>query len=99
MTNYDVTTTRETERPARGAMTRDYRELVIEMLADSEAALIERVVGLTIERDSHRLLAQHAIHFLHTQHVELKRLREQHSHLLHAYRQERRAARERRSAA
>ena len=36
----------------------DYRECVIEALADSESALLDRIVELTIERDAYRLVAQ-----------------------------------------
>lgn len=40
---------------------RDYRDLVIVDLADSEAALIERVAELITERDSYRVVAQRAL--------------------------------------
>jgi hypothetical protein len=53
----------------------DYRDLVIEVLADSEAGLIERVHVLAAERDSYRILARAAIHYAHAQHLELLRLR------------------------
>jgi hypothetical protein len=54
----------------------DYRDLVIETLADSEAALLDCIVDLTVERDSYRLLAQQAIHALHDREIEMRRLRE-----------------------
>lgn len=58
-------------------MSRDCRDAVIEALADSEDALLQRVVELMIERDTYRLIAVQAIHRLHDQHVENERLREQ----------------------
>ena len=55
----------------------DIRDAAIEALADSEAALLDRVVDLTCERDSYRRLAQQLLYALH--HVILERdiLREQ----------------------
>ena len=71
---------------------RDYRDDVIETLAMSEAGLIDRVVDLTIERDSYRLLAQQLLHALH--HVTRERdvLREQRALDRQRVRDERRAA-------
>ena len=40
----------------------DVRDTVIELLADSEHALLERVVSLEADVDSYRLLAQQALH-------------------------------------
>lgn len=56
-------------------MTRDYRDTVIETLADREDAQFTRVVELTIERDAYRLVALEAVARLHGQHVEIERLR------------------------
>lgn len=42
----------------------DHRDGVIEALADCEAALFERIVELTLDRDSWRLVAQQAIHHI-----------------------------------
>jgi hypothetical protein len=55
---------------------RDYRDLVIEELADSEAALLDQIVDLVRERDAYRLLAQQAIHALHDGELQTRRLRE-----------------------
>jgi hypothetical protein len=54
----------------------DYRDLVIEEIGDSEAALLDRIVDLVIERDGYRLLAQQAIHALHAREIQVTRLRE-----------------------
>lgn len=56
-------------------MSGDYRDAVVATLADSEAALLKRVVKLTVERDAYRLVALEAGARLHGQHVELMRLR------------------------
>ncbi len=55
---------------------RDHRDLVIEELADSEAWLLDRIVALTIERDSYRVCFQQAIHALHEREMQIRRLRE-----------------------
>jgi len=49
--------------------------LVIEMLADSEAELLDRVVDMTLERDTYRDMAKLAIEQLHDQFCELEYLR------------------------
>jgi hypothetical protein len=56
---------------------RDDRDLVIEALADSEAALVDRIVDLTCERDSYRLLAQQLLGALHVVTLERDVLRDQ----------------------
>ncbi|MBI2187321.1 MAG: hypothetical protein HYU37_09430 [Acidobacteria bacterium] len=62
------------------------RDAVIEALADSEAALREGVVELTVERDAYRLVAVQALHRLHDMAQQLDRLREQHRRLGDEYR-------------
>jgi hypothetical protein len=63
-----------------------YRELVIADLADSEAALLKRVVELTLSAESYQLLARTAIHTLHARDRELQQLRESHHRLIGEYR-------------
>ena len=63
-----------------------FHDLVIHTLADSEAALIERVRDLAAERDTYRELAQVAMHAIHDLTRERDRLRRQHHHLLGEYR-------------
>lgn len=58
--------------------TRDYRDCVIEALADNEASLLDHVVDLTLERDAYRLLSHHLLHVFHDVLVERDLLR-QHS--------------------
>jgi hypothetical protein len=65
---------------------RDSADLVIEMLADSEAELIDRVVDLMIERNAYRTLAQHAVHALHDMTIERDRLRTSQHRLINEYR-------------
>lgn len=67
-------------------MSRDYRDAVIETFADTEAALLERVVELTIERDAYRLIAVQAVHALCDRRQQLDRLRAQHHRLQADYR-------------
>ena len=57
---------------------RDHRDLVIEMLADNEAELIDRVVSLTIERDGYRELLGVTLERSHTLTLRLERAREAH---------------------
>ena len=76
-------------------MSRDYRDAVIEALADSEDALLRRIVELMIERDTYRLIAVQAVHALCDRRQQRDRLREQHHCLL----DERRLARTQREAA
>lgn len=64
----------------------DYRDVVIADFAASEAALLERVVDLTIERDSYRLVAAQSIHALHHQGRELALLHARHERLIEEYR-------------
>ena len=64
----------------------DYRDLVITELADHEAALVEHVLTLSIDRDSYRLLAQQAIHQLHELTRQLDRTREEQARLRAEYR-------------
>ena len=56
-------------------MTRDHRDLVIEHLVDSEAALLDQIVALTAERDAFRALAQEALHYIRNLHAAHQRLR------------------------
>jgi hypothetical protein len=44
---------------------RDHRDLCIEALADSEAALLARIEELETERAAYRVLAQESLHALH----------------------------------
>jgi hypothetical protein len=60
-------------------MRRDYKDGVIEQLADDLAAMTERAEG-------YRLLALEATHRLHERHLELTRLHEQNAHLRDEYR-------------
>lgn len=64
----------------------DSHDLVIDMLADSEAALMDGLVDLVIERDAYRLVAQQAIHALHDLARERDRLRAAHDRLIDEYR-------------
>ena len=64
----------------------DYKDLVIEMLADSEAELCERNASVEADRDTYRMLAQEAIHALHHQTITLDRLRASHQRLIDDYR-------------
>ena len=59
---------------------------VIEDFAASEAALIDRVVDLTVERDAYRLVAVQAVHRLHDMAQQLDRLRDQHHRVQAEYR-------------
>jgi hypothetical protein len=61
-------------------------EDVLEALADSEAALVERLASVEADRDIYRLLAQEGLHALHHQTVTLDRLRMAHYRLLDEYR-------------
>ncbi len=66
-------------------MSSDYRDIVIEELADAEALLLERVESLEEDVQSYRLLAQEAIHALHDLARERDRRRERHHRLLDEY--------------
>lgn len=65
---------------------RDYRDAVIEMLADSEAALLERIANLEADVRIYRELAQEAIHQLHDALEQCDRLHAQHARVLEDYR-------------
>lgn len=65
-------------------------DLVIEMLADSEAKLRERVVSLEAALQSYAELAREAIHHLHKQGVEVDRLTASNHRLHNALRASRR---------
>jgi hypothetical protein len=65
---------------------RDYRDLVIEELADAEAELRERIASLEADVDSYRELAIAAFDALHDLTVARDRERVQHQHLKGAYR-------------
>jgi hypothetical protein len=60
-------------------LARDYRDLTIESLT-AEVLNVER------QRNTWRALAQAAIHRLHDQHVEFRRLQERHERLIDEYR-------------
>ena len=55
-------------------MTRDHRDLVIEALADSEAALLGRLEELETERAAYRVVAQESLHALHRLTVKYDRV-------------------------
>lgn len=67
-------------------MTRDYRDLVIEMATDAEVLLVESLVRLKADRDAYRMLAQQAVQALHDRTRDLEALREQHHRLVDEYR-------------
>jgi hypothetical protein len=67
-------------------MSGDHRDLVIAELADSEAALLERVASLESDVVAYRSLALAALDALHDLTVQRDRLREQHHRLLDEYR-------------
>jgi hypothetical protein len=54
-----------------------YKDLVIADLADDAAAIAERAVIAEADRDAYQLLAQQAIHSLHTLTAERDTLRAQ----------------------
>jgi hypothetical protein len=64
----------------------NYRDLVIDALADAEAALSARVVELVLERDSYWLLARAGIKALHGVTLERDQLRATNRRLLDLYR-------------
>ncbi len=64
----------------------DARDMALEALADSEAALVEQIGELRADRDAYRAVAQQAIHALHALTVECHRLRARHSRLIDEYR-------------
>lgn len=64
----------------------DYRDAVIETLAEAEATLADKIVALTSERDAYRLVAQQAIHICHAQYVELRGLSARYKRLLRDFR-------------
>jgi hypothetical protein len=66
--------------------TRDYRDLVIEELADSGAALLDRIGDLEQQVRVWREIAQQGIHALHDRELQNRRLRD----LLRSMREERR---------
>jgi hypothetical protein len=66
--------------------------MVIEALADSEAALLDQVVTLTIQRDSYRALSQQSLHVLHVVTRDRDRIQDLYYALLNALRAEGRAA-------
>ena len=67
-------------------MPADYKDLVIETLADDEAALLERLASLENDIRIYRELAQQALHELHHLTRRHDRLREQHARLLDEFR-------------
>jgi hypothetical protein len=60
--------------------------MVIELLADGEAAAWERVAEVEAQRNSYRELARQAIHELRNLTVERDRFRAAHHRLLNEYR-------------
>jgi hypothetical protein len=73
----DVMTLSHAERDRLGVgLHVDHRDLVIEELAASERRLTEHVALAESERDGYRVVAQQAIHALHREQLEAKRLRE-----------------------
>jgi hypothetical protein len=64
----------------------DYKDLAVELLADSEAALQERVANLEQDIAVYRELVQQALTVVHDVTIERDRLREQHHRLLDEYR-------------
>jgi predicted nuclease with TOPRIM domain len=64
----------------------DYRDLVIEMLADAEAALLEHVASLEADVATYRELTCAAFDALQRLTHQHDRLREQHQRLLDEYR-------------
>jgi hypothetical protein len=67
-------------------MTHDHRSLALEMLADSEAEMRDRLVHLEADIGAYRELARAAIHALHALRLELDRMRAAHHRLVDAYR-------------
>ena len=59
---------------------------LIEELADSEAALLERLASVAAERDVYRLLGLEAVSAVHHLTIERDRLRASHHRLLDEYR-------------
>lgn len=75
------------QRLTDGPGSRDSRDAVmIEALADSEAALLDELVKTRAARDTYRLIAVQAIHALCDRTQELDRLRAQHHRLRDEYR-------------
>jgi hypothetical protein len=72
------------EGSARGS---DCKDAVIEMLAHSEADLLERVRRLEADKVTYRELAQAGIQALHQLTIERNRWRAQHRRLVEEYRQ------------
>jgi hypothetical protein len=64
----------------------DHRDAVIEVLAEDEASLRERVASLTADVAVYRELAQAGMSALHDLTVERDRLREQHHRLIDEFR-------------
>jgi hypothetical protein len=64
----------------------DYRDDVIEMLAESESELRARVADLESDRDLAMDIARAAIHHCHNLTVQLDALGERHERLQGAYR-------------
>jgi hypothetical protein len=65
---------------------RDYKDDVIEQLADENAALRARVEDLGSERDVVMQIAQAAIHYCNALNVRLDAIGERHERLHDAYR-------------
>ena len=64
----------------------DHRDDVIEVLAGSEAVLLDRVVELTTYMEAYRLVARQALHTLADLTDQIRRLRASHELLLGEYR-------------
>jgi len=66
-------------------MTRDFRDLALEQLADDERLLREQLAHVDSERDAYRALALEALLALSTLTTQLDRIREQHWRLRDEY--------------
>lgn len=67
-------------------------DLCVEALADSEAALLDRIVDLTIDRNAYKVLAQQLLHELHREQQARRTLQERYGRLVDEYLEFRQAA-------
>jgi hypothetical protein len=63
------------------------QDLTVEAAALSEAALLDEIVELTIDRDAYRMMAREAIHQLHALTQERRVQQERYHHLLQEFRE------------
>ena len=61
---------------------RDYKDICIETLAQSEAELLDQIADITIDRDAYQVLAKQLLHGLHHVTVERDRFRRLYHQLL-----------------